>query len=55
LLQLPAHTVGNCNRFGRADLRRWQGALALIVTFGSVAGLVAPEQARHRIVAFVSR
>ena len=35
-------------------LRRWQGVLAVIVTFGSVAGLVASEQARRRIMATVA-
>ena len=34
-------------------LRHWQGVLAVIVTFGSVVGLVASEQARRRIMAIV--
>ena len=33
---------------------RWQGVLAVIVTFGSVAGLVASEQARRRIMTTVT-
>jgi len=30
-------------------LRHWQGVLALLVTFGSVAGLLATEQVRRKI------
>lgn len=30
-------------------LRHWQGGLALLVTFGSVAGLLATEQTRKKI------
>lgn len=40
---------------GLETLRRWQGGLAVIVSFGSIVGLVASEQARRRIVATVAR
>jgi hypothetical protein len=30
-------------------LRRWQGVLAVLVAFGSVAGLLATEQFRRKI------
>lgn len=34
---------------GLDTLRRWQGGLAVLVAFGSVAGLMATEQVRRRI------